>query len=100
MKDNKPKLLTKAELRAAATRDLKVSKNSFDFAWILAIEETGRNDWYEPLHRYAVFDYFPAVRNGDRVTVKGDKPFYEVSVCSGMLRSPGIEGTAWGGKSA
>ena len=30
---------------------LKVSKNSFDFAWISAIEEPGRHDWYEPLRR-------------------------------------------------
>jgi putative tryptophan/tyrosine transport system substrate-binding protein len=40
-----------AELRAAAMRELKVSKNSFDFAWIDAIERTGRRDWYEPLRR-------------------------------------------------
>jgi hypothetical protein len=40
-----------AELRDAATRELKVSKNSFDCAWIEAIEQTGRHDWYEPLRR-------------------------------------------------
>jgi hypothetical protein len=51
MKNNQPKFLTKAELRAAAMRELNVSKNSFDFAWIDAIEETGRQDWYEPLRR-------------------------------------------------
>jgi len=51
MRGNQPKFLTKAELRDAAMRDLRVSKNSFDFAWILAIEETGRHDWYEPLRR-------------------------------------------------
>jgi hypothetical protein len=51
MRGNQPKFLTKAELRDAAIRELKVSKNSFDFAWILAIEETGRHDWYEPLRR-------------------------------------------------
>jgi hypothetical protein len=51
MRGNQPKFLTKAELRDAAMRELKVSKNSFDFAWILAIEETGRHDWYEPLRR-------------------------------------------------
>jgi hypothetical protein len=45
------KFLTKAELRDAATRELKVSKNSFDFAWIEAIEQTGRYDWYEPIRR-------------------------------------------------
>jgi hypothetical protein len=51
LRDNQPKFLTKAELRDAAIRELKVSKNSFDFAWIEAIEQTGRHDWYEPLRR-------------------------------------------------
>ena len=51
MQDKQPKFLTKAELREAATNELKVSKNSFDIAWIMAIEETGRRDWYEPLRR-------------------------------------------------
>ena len=51
MQGNRPKFLTKAELRAAAMRELNVSKNSFDFAWIDAIERTGRHDWYEPLRR-------------------------------------------------
>jgi hypothetical protein len=49
MPGNHPKFLTKAELREAAMSELKVSKNSFDFAWIIAIEDTGRHDWYEPL---------------------------------------------------
>jgi hypothetical protein len=35
------KVLTKPELRAAM-RDLKVSKNSFDFGWIEAIKQSGR----------------------------------------------------------
>jgi hypothetical protein len=51
MERNQPKFLTKAELRGAAMRELNVSKNSFDFAWIDAIEEAGRRDWYEPLRR-------------------------------------------------
>jgi taurine dioxygenase len=34
------------------------------------------------VQHYAVFDYFPAMRSGDRVTVKGDKPFYETNLCS------------------
>jgi hypothetical protein len=51
IKDNQPKFLTKAELRNAAIRELNVSKNSFDFAWIDAIEEAGRQDWYEPLRQ-------------------------------------------------
>ena len=37
MKTNQLQFLTKAELRAAAMRQLNVSKNSFDFAWIDAI---------------------------------------------------------------
>ena len=49
MRGNQPKFLTKTELRDAAVRELKVSKNSFDFGWSTAIEETGRHDWYEPL---------------------------------------------------
>jgi hypothetical protein len=51
MRDNQQKFLTKAELRDAAKRELKVSKNSFDFGWIEAIEQSGRHDWYEPLRR-------------------------------------------------
>src|SRR5437868_14121956 len=51
MQNNQPKFLTKAELRDAAMRELKVSKNAFDFGWMAAIEDTGRHDWYEPLRR-------------------------------------------------
>jgi hypothetical protein len=49
MQANQPKFLTKDELREAAMRELNVSKNSFDFGWMSAIEDTGRHDWYEPL---------------------------------------------------
>jgi hypothetical protein len=49
MQNGHPKFLTKSELRVAAMRDLQVSRNSFDFAWIDVIETTGRQDWYEPL---------------------------------------------------
>jgi hypothetical protein len=52
MQDAQPKFLTKDELREAAMRELNVSKLSFDMGWIMAIEDTGRQDWYEPLrHR-------------------------------------------------
>jgi hypothetical protein len=34
MRDDKPKFLTKAELREAALRELGVSKSSFNFGWI------------------------------------------------------------------
>jgi hypothetical protein len=49
--NDQPKFLTKDELCVAAIRQLNVSKSSFDFAWIDAIETTGRHDWYEPLRR-------------------------------------------------
>jgi hypothetical protein len=51
VRENQLKFLSKAELRDAARRELKVSKNAFDFAWIQVIEKTGRYDWYEPLRR-------------------------------------------------
>jgi hypothetical protein len=51
MQDDQPKFLTKDELREAAMRELNVSKLSFDMGWIMAIEDTGRHDWYEPLRR-------------------------------------------------
>lgn len=51
MQDGRPRFATKDELRAAAMRELGVSKNSFDFGWIDAIETMGRQDWYEPLPR-------------------------------------------------
>jgi hypothetical protein len=51
MQDGRPKFATKDELRAAAMRELNVSKNAFDFGWMAAIEDTGREDWYEPLRR-------------------------------------------------
>lgn len=46
-----PKLWTKAQLREAAITQLGISKTAFDHAWIMVIEETGRQDWYEPLRR-------------------------------------------------
>ena len=51
MQNNQPKFLTKDELRSVAMRELDVSKLSFDMGWIMAIEDTGRHDWYEPLRR-------------------------------------------------
>jgi hypothetical protein len=47
MQNGQAKFLTKDELRVAAMRQLNVSKNSFDFAWIDAIETAERHDWYE-----------------------------------------------------
>ena len=51
MRAGEPKRVTKAALRDAAMRELKISKNSFDAAWIAAIKDAGRHDWYEPLRR-------------------------------------------------
>jgi hypothetical protein len=51
MQGNKPKFLTKDELRRAAMSELKVSKSAFDFGWMAAIEDSGRHDWYEPLRK-------------------------------------------------
>jgi hypothetical protein len=48
IQNGQPKFLTQDELRVAAIRTINVSKSSFDFAWIDAIEKTGRHDWYEP----------------------------------------------------
>jgi hypothetical protein len=49
--DGQPKFATKDELCSAAMRELNVSKSSFNFAWIDAIETSRRTDWYEPLRR-------------------------------------------------
>jgi hypothetical protein len=57
MQNHQPKFLTKAELRDAAMRELKISKNAFNLAWVAAIEDTGCQDWYEPLRKR------PSVRN-------------------------------------
>ena len=51
MQNDQPKFLTKAELCNAALVKLGISKNSFNFAWISAIGQTGRHDWYAPLRR-------------------------------------------------
>ena len=46
-----PKAFTKEELWRAASTELKISRSSFDFAWIWVIEENGCSNWYEPLPR-------------------------------------------------
>lgn len=51
IRDGQPRTLTKTDLRDVAMRELKISKSSFDAAWISAIEITGRYDWFEPLRR-------------------------------------------------
>jgi hypothetical protein len=52
MPDGKPKAFTKDEYRKLAAADLgSFSKAAFDHAWVAAIEDIGRQDWYEPLPR-------------------------------------------------
>lgn len=51
MRASPVKTRSKDDLRAEAMHDLKVSKSSFDEAWIGAIEELGYHDWYEPLRK-------------------------------------------------
>jgi hypothetical protein len=51
MQNGQPKFLTKEELCNAAMRELRVSKNAFNFGWMAAIEDTGRHDWYKPLRK-------------------------------------------------
>jgi hypothetical protein len=51
IRSGQPRRVTKAVLRETAMRELKISKNPFDVAWIAAIEDTARHDWYEPLRR-------------------------------------------------
>ena len=52
MANGKPKAFTKDEYRQLAAVDVGAfSKAAFDHAWVSAIEESGRQDWYEPLPR-------------------------------------------------
>lgn len=46
-----PKPMTKDDLFELARREIGISRAGFDEAWIWAIEETGRQDWYEPTRR-------------------------------------------------
>jgi hypothetical protein len=50
MASGKLKAFTKDEYRQLATVDLgNFSTAAFDHAWIAAIEDSRRQDWYEPL---------------------------------------------------
>jgi hypothetical protein len=51
MRQSPIKTRTKDDLRAESIARLNVSKSSFDFAWIDAIETTGLQEWYEPLRK-------------------------------------------------
>jgi hypothetical protein len=48
MKGGKPKAFTKDQYRLLAASALgPFSKAAFDHAWISAIEDSGRQDWYD-----------------------------------------------------
>ena len=49
------KVPDQSRVRDAVRRELNVPKNSVEFAWIEAIEQTGRHDWYDPLCRRVRF---------------------------------------------
>jgi len=47
--NGQPKAFTKEQYRQMARAELgDISKAAFDFAWIWAIEQADRHDWYEP----------------------------------------------------
>lgn len=49
MLNGRPKAFTKEQYRQLASAELgRFSKAAFDFAWIWAIEKSGRQDWYDP----------------------------------------------------
>jgi len=51
MIDGRPKAFTKAQYQQMAMAQLGVSKAVFNDAWIGAIEDAGRHDWYDPSPR-------------------------------------------------
>ena len=52
MANGKSKAFTKDQYRQLAAADLGAfSKAAFDYGWIAAIEDSGRQDWYDPLPR-------------------------------------------------
>lgn len=51
MEGGRPKLATKEEFWRVAKQEFGVSRASFDVGWGLAILDTGREDWYEPLRK-------------------------------------------------
>jgi hypothetical protein len=52
MEGVKPKAFTKDQYRLLVIAELgHCSKAAFDHSWISAIEDTGRQDWYDPKSR-------------------------------------------------
>ena len=52
MRGGKPKAFTKDQYRLLAVSELgEFSKAAFGDAWISAIEDSGRQDWYDPKPR-------------------------------------------------
>jgi hypothetical protein len=55
MATGKAKAFTKEQYRQMASADLgPFSKAAFDHAWISAIEDSGRQDWYDPKPRHRI----------------------------------------------
>jgi hypothetical protein len=44
-------MATKEELWSVSKREMGVSRASFDYGWGMAILDTGREDWYEPMRK-------------------------------------------------
>ncbi|WP_343615415.1 hypothetical protein [Novosphingobium sp.] len=53
MSEGKPKLHTKDGYRDLARQEFSFSTAAFNDAWIWAVEDTGRQDWYESRGRDA-----------------------------------------------
>ena len=54
MRPGQLKPMTKDELFDLARESISISRSGFDRAWIMAIEETGRHDWYQGRRRKAI----------------------------------------------
>lgn len=49
MRSGAERIHTKDELIEMAKEEMSLSRMNFDHAWVWAIEELGRQDWYEPI---------------------------------------------------
>ena len=47
MSEGKAKTMTKDQYRELARQEFRVSAGAFNDAWLWAIEDTGRQDWFE-----------------------------------------------------
>lgn len=51
MLPGQPRTSTKDQLFQQALKVMPLTRKSFDMAWVWAIEEMGRQDWYEPMRQ-------------------------------------------------